>query len=390
MTYQANNITVRGRSVVYHDLKFEKVPITCTSALGNPYIRWVDTGMPQVPYQFLHCAFYLYQDKESALQGKNTGGTGFFISVPTEDGLGHHYGVTNWHVAVRQGFSCIRYATTSGLEVLEFDPSDWFFEPGKDDIAVIPLDIRTHGSIATFIATNLLLFPQAAIDAKISPGDDVLMIGRFIDLDARQTNMPAARLGHISTLPVEIEQPNGYKGECYVCDMHSRTGYSGSPVFVYRTIGSSMEWILDKDAKPLDITKSLFALLGVHCGQFLEELPVLRKRRPLSSEATTDQLYDEYIEGMSGMTCVIPAWRILDLLKRDDLKKLREKELKMRESIQGKTSRLNSESANENAPLVDPIGGDDILRAALNAPASPRVKPKAKPLKRGRARVSSK
>jgi hypothetical protein len=274
--------------------------------------------MPIIPYSLLNCAFYLYKDKADALAGTDAGGTGFFLALPTPDGLGHHYGITNYHVAVSGGYSCIRINRVSGLEVIEFGPDDWFFEPGKDDVAVVPLDIRQQGQIATFIGENLLLHPPAAAEERIGPGDDVFMVGRFVDLDARQTNIPAVRFGNISTLPVPLEQPNGYKGLCYCVDMHSRTGYSGSPVFVYRTPGNTLEWAMT--GGPIQIGKSVLAILGIHCGQFPEELPIKKKQKKVSKEAAlSEKAYEEYIEGMSGMTCVIPAWRIGELLHREDL-----------------------------------------------------------------------
>lgn len=299
--------------------------------------------MPIVPYSLLHCAFYLYRDKADALAGKDAGGTGFFLALPTTgnlDTLGHHYGVTNHHVAVSGGYSCVRINTASGVEVFEYGPEDWLFEPGKDDVAVVPLDIRQKGHIAMFIGENLLLHPQAVAEERIGPGDDVFMIGCFVDLDARQTNTPAVRFGNISTLPVAIEQPNGYRGLSYCVDMHSRTGYSGSPVFVYRTPGNTLEWAIS--GGPNTLGKSVLALLGIHWGQFPEELPIKRKQKKPSKETPLSRrAYEEYIVGMSGMTCVIPAWRISELLYREDLVEQRKKVEAMRKKTGASSSSIN-------------------------------------------------
>jgi hypothetical protein len=204
--------------------------------------------MPIVPSAFTNCAFFLYRNKADADAGKNAGGTGFLVATTTDDGLGHHYGVTNYHVAVSGGFSCVRINTANGTEVFEFGPEDWIFPPGGDDIAVVPLDLRQPGQVFLFIAEGLLLRPDVASEMRIGPGDNAFMVGRFIDIGARERNLPALRFGHISTLPVEIVQPNKHKGLCFCVDMHC----------------------------------------------------------------------------MSGMTCVIPAWRVLDLLNREDLRRQRE------------------------------------------------------------------
>lgn len=44
---------------------------------------------------------------------------------------------------------------------------------------------------------------------RIGIGDDVAMIGRFVDHDGGETNQPAARFGNISVMPTPIAQPTG-------------------------------------------------------------------------------------------------------------------------------------------------------------------------------------
>jgi hypothetical protein len=270
--------------------------------------------MPALAPEILYAVFFLYRDAEDARAGKNAGGTGFLLATPTEDKRGHHYGITNWHVAVKHGYSCIRINTTAGApEILAFGPEEWFFEPGKDDVAVIPLDLRRPGLLVYFIGSQVAVTEASAQEARIGPGDDVFMIGKFVDIESRETSTPALRFGNISTPPIPTIQPTGFDGASYCIDMHSRTGYSGSPVFIYRTPGSSLEWFVT--GRPPDLGSSLCALLGIHWGQFPEELAIKRRKtRDRKSESLSERAYDEYIEGMSGMTCVIPAWRITALL----------------------------------------------------------------------------
>jgi len=161
----------------------------------------------------------------------------------------------------------------------------------------------------------------------VGVGDNVFMIGLFIDHNGVSTDVPSARFGNISMLPnpkATIEQPTGYQSESYVVDMHSRTGFSGSPVYVYRTFGndltSSGEYEFDEFVQPEmddwggDIrgrvrVHNLFKLLGILWGQFPE-------RRELSDKSKLKQSRKDlvveggYVEGMSGMSCVIPTWDI--------------------------------------------------------------------------------
>src|SRR4029079_19473229 len=97
--------------------------------------------MPRIPHNVLNCAFYLYPSREAAESGESCGGTGFL--VVTRGAGSTAYGITNHHVAVRKGWSVSRLASPLGKpDILEFDPSDWSFISGGDDLAAveIPLD----------------------------------------------------------------------------------------------------------------------------------------------------------------------------------------------------------------------------------------------------------
>jgi len=306
--------------------------------------------------------------------------------MDSHDGpLGHHYGVTNYHVAKARGYSCIRVNTLNGPDVFEFGPEDWIHDPGKDDIAVIPLVTQQGGLIVTWIGQNYLLHEKAVEEEAIGPGDDIFMVGRFVDLDNKETNKPALRFGNISTFPIKVEQSaTGYPGLSYCIDMHSRTGYSGSPVFVYRTLGSTLQWAAGRQ---INAASSLLCLLGIHWGQFPEKLKIKREIGRLSEEVSTEGESYEYIVGMSGMTLVIPAWRITELLNRDDLVELRKKEEAMREKRVQKEDSMPpvSEVADSSeAPSKKEIAKatDETLRTMLGTPPRPHAKPERAQVKR--------
>jgi hypothetical protein len=139
---------------------------------------------------------------------------------------------------------------------------------------------------------------------QVGVGEDVFMMGLFIDNEVPSHNVPMARFGNISLMPSDsapIMQPHGVKNGSFVLDMHSRAGFSGSPVFMYRTLGSDLEF--KPDLKGLS-TEALFKFIGIHWGQFAETFKVHRG----------DKVREYKIEGMSGMSCAIPAWRIRTLL----------------------------------------------------------------------------
>lgn len=274
----------------------------------------------------LDSVFFLYMTEDDAKAGVNAKATGFIVSVGDGNWLSKdwdYYGVTTWHAAVRDGNSIIRInREDGGTDILPFDPCDWHFIPGGDDVAVVPLQFDNNVHRAGSVSSSLF---AGKIDAEwrrnqhgIGVGDDVFMLGLFVDHEGHATNTPKARFGNISMMAAAdapIEQPNGYKGESYILDMHSRDGFSGSPVFMYRTFGGDLTapsevHLPNLDSLPLRggatlRSKPIFAFLGMHWGQFSEPMEVLER-----AESSKPQ----YLKGRSGMTCVIPSWKILEVL----------------------------------------------------------------------------
>ena len=125
------------------------------------------------------------------------------------------------------------------------------------------------------------------------------MVGRFIDHDGGQTNRPAVRFGNVSIAAGHVAgMPNSDENIEYYClDMHSRTGFSGAPVFAYRTSGVDLRQQNSVHQWPWH--PPALGLLGIHCSQFPEELK--------ASDGKT-------ISGLSGMTVALPSWHIADLI----------------------------------------------------------------------------
>jgi hypothetical protein len=225
--------------------------------------------------------------------------------------------------------------------------------------------------------------PDAIGSEQIAVGEDVFMIGLFLDHGGTMINIPSARFGNVSMLPnakATIKQPTGYLGESYVVDMHSRTGFSGSPVYAFRTIGADLtnrtsldfgSFIVDDGISKIQpgsydagsaklSTHVMFHLIGIHWGQFPERWE-LRERESLS-EAHRNQLIVNggYIQGMSGMTCVIPTWHIDEVMDMPELKKHR-----------AKKAAVSSEPVAESSPPAsgeNPIHREDfdkLLGAAV-------------------------
>lgn len=294
--------------------------------------------MPKIQAEIIQSVFYLYNDKRSAELGMDAQGTGFLVATLGQ-AVHHVYGVTNKHVACR-GASVIRLNTSKGVKVFDFGPEDWESHPDGDDVAAVPINLDWWNYQVAAIPIRLFV-PEDSTDIFV--GDDVFMIGLFVDHEGREKNNPLVRFGNLSMLAsndTPIRHGN-FLQESHIVDMHSRSGFSGSPVFVYRTFGSNltnraeerididMNPLIDRmdpvrgnsrDGRPVEtrvFPQSVFHLLGIHWAQFpekweLKNLEVVKEESSNARYLVTDKTY---VDGVSGMTCVVPAKKILQLLR---------------------------------------------------------------------------
>ena len=280
--------------------------------------------MPRIPPRFLNCVTYFYEDAGKAEWGQNPRGTGFVIFYPTAiEGRSLACLVTNRHL-IEAGHHTLRLEKRGGdgSTIFKAEPSKWF-SLDKYDIAVTPLPPSlVHEHQIHLVPTSALLTQERKENEQIGVGEDVFMVGLYVDLPALGKRPPSVRFGNISVDPYPIEQFDGSKAESYCIDMRSRGGYSGSPVFVYRTPGYDLEDQLASDLSESSILLSganHLSLLGIHWGQFPEIWEVTSdgalKDEAGASEVKEPLLTDgRYIKGLSGMTCVLPAWSILEVL----------------------------------------------------------------------------
>jgi hypothetical protein len=296
------------------DFEFEKIEVLCQSSCGTKYTRRLPIGMPHLPPIILDSVFFLYESKKDAEEGKNIGGTGMFVSVTAEDRRAGNflYAVTNWHVAVRDGCSVIRLnKRDGGCMILNFDPSEWEFKSKWHDLAIISPDIASAKELKiSAIAEEMFVSDEELKSGLIGAGEDIFMIGRFIDHDGVSTNVPAARFGHISVMPQLIEQETGAIDKpSYILDLHSRTGFSGSPVFVYRTFGTE----LLPEGNYTNRTERFVKFLGLHWGSFPEQWE-LKYEKAAVAHAKSLSTNPEYVKGMSGMSLAVPGSAILEMI----------------------------------------------------------------------------
>jgi hypothetical protein len=158
-------------------------------------------------------------------------------------------------------------------------------------------------------------------------GEDVFMIGRFVDFDGGLANKPALRFGAISMFNAKIKQETEYIGYSTILDMRSRSGFSGSPVFAYRNNGMISRQITmgatnpRSDLRPRNWgsgTDTIVKIIGFHWGQFPEPWELKFKEANSSPRSIEGE---SYIEGMSGMTCIVPSKDVLRVMSMSEITK---------------------------------------------------------------------
>jgi len=285
-----------------------------------------------IPNSFLDSAIYIYPSEEAARNGSGVGASGFVVC--TEDEAGNtkdYYAVTNAHVI--EGIArnagqrvALRVNRHDGsAEVVATNIDEWTPHPSGDDVAICKVSPThewkfTHFSESTFLKPEYLhdqisldTPPKAVIPIsktddeekwqevhKIGVGDDVVVIGRYAQHPGRDRNIPAVRFGHISMVPIDpVEQAdrNGFMQESILVECQSISGLSGSPV-ISQTRLDHLEKTPTSSSTRYD---QMVLLVGVDWGHFdlkgeIAEIPSSTVRVP------------------SGMMCVVPAWKISEIL----------------------------------------------------------------------------
>lgn len=275
--------------------------------------------MPRIDDNYLDCVIYLYPTKEVAMQGKKIGGTGFLVALPSEVEGFYYYAVTNSHV-IREGRSpVIRLNTKEGAtDILELKDGDWIHHPDHDNLAVTPIALHSDNFKYQALNRDLVFIDKYFIaEHDIGIGDDVFMVGRFINHEGTQSNIPALRFGNIAMMPEEpVKHHKGHMQESFLVEMRSIGGYSGSPVFVY--IPAFSQRPREAGVHP-GLARSKPRLLGVDWGH------ILREEKIIDGSGNPHSLGWK-VKTNTGMAAVVPAWRLNDLLNIGELVTQRQKE----------------------------------------------------------------
>lgn len=227
-----------------------------------------------------------------------------------------------------------------GIRYIELEPTDWHWRKRDNG----PLDFEADLAIAdvtdylpyraetlsfeddiTFLDESSFITPDFLCQNNIGIGDQTIMIGLFADHQNAEKNVPVGRLGNIAATPdgvcpVRLGLSDRLACPSFLNDMRSRSGFSGSPVWFWRSELDDMNTWRSNGEYPIQMRplRALFRLIGIHRGQF-------RERATLQAAESETVLRDgSKVDIASSMTVVIPAWNITTLLDADVFEHMRQ------------------------------------------------------------------
>lgn len=292
--------------------------------------------MPRIPDRWLKSVVHLYFSSADALAGEPYGGTAFLVAVKGTE-LPPSTPLTTWDERtrfeedsslarslyvvtadhnIRGGATAVRFTTvpaTAGPFILQTSAQEWRRRP-EHDLAVLPVELDTSRVDFDAVPATRIEYepaPHLGSEGPVRPGDDVFMVGRFVERSGRPHNEVQVRFGNVSMLPGDPINTSAGGLVAYLAEMRSRSGFSGSPVFVFRpsygaVLGGSdgMQWA---------------GLLGIDHGAYTEEYEV----RTREGEETNLMM-----RGLSPLAVVVPSARLADLLMDEEFVKMRKENQK--------------------------------------------------------------
>lgn len=314
--------------------------------------------MPYVDPRLRDCAIYLYPSVQMARDGAHFGGTGFLVAVPSRvvPTVGYLYAITNEHVIRPSGGvpnPVIRLNDTSGAtDILNLKAHEWLPHPGGDDVAATALVLGDDHQVH-WINREEFITREDLDQYQIGPGDECFMVGRQIYHDGKQRNEPVLRFGNLAMLPQPIWQPGRRRDqESFLVEMHTLSGFSGSPVIVHWvTVGGRAEPQQPKGGVAYaSLVTNRAWLLGVDWG-FIPAVPTLLDDR-------TDRTRFN-----SGMSAVVPAWKVAELLDRKEFAVTRKKKDQEIAELLGKEGAATEASAGDAVGNLEPPGPNSSPKA---------------------------
>jgi hypothetical protein len=334
--------------------------------------------MPRLNPIFERSVFFLYSTDPNTGKRKGPTGTGVLVSLEAESAEAswydtHFYAVTCQHLAPR-GSSIIRINTDDGKSrFIATKADDWQWLQGHDDLAAIDLTERLNrtNDVISFIPKRLFATKEFIVEMELGIGEDGFMLGLFENVPGKKRNLVAGRFGNLSLLAdkdTKIKQGNDSWCPSHIFDIRSRPGFSGSPVFVYRTPSGDLRDTVEYRPPPrvrhfvegtiksnpeADARWSVFIteaaknqfirLLGIHTAQYKDTVTAYKVEK-VQAESDAIIRDGDKLHIPNSMAVVAPAWEILKLLDHPTFQEQRHEREKIMKKKKNKTNEAEPES----------------------------------------------
>jgi len=264
----------------------------------------------QVPDEVRKCVVFLCCNTG---QGMQLFGTAFFVGEQIE-GTDHSlfFLVTAKHVIEairRKSVDQKVYVRINVSEVestlMESDIELWVFHPSNSsiDVAILPFAPPSEFDYLVYplsAAATVDRIPKLGIGV----GDEVFLVGLFINHAGSKRNIPIVRVGNIAGMPEEPVQTQQGLMDAYLIEARSIGGLSGSPVFVH------LPPVRFREGKPKFLQGDYFYLLGLMHGHW--DLPL----------SDTDMIGEDVLNKQAinmGIAIVAPVSKILEVINHPNL-----------------------------------------------------------------------
>jgi hypothetical protein len=277
---------------------------------------------------------------------KTWGGTAFLVAIPWEamPEWSSTYVVTARHnlqraqrtIEERGGTLCLRMNGLQPDEVVVVrigDDIKWLVPADLgSDVAVLNWTPPTDRVEYTRISRSMVVTAAFADRERIGLGDELAIVGLFAKRAGSDRNLPIVRSGVIAAAPSE-PLVNGLTGApmegCYLAELRSIGGLSGSPVFVILSYGRTL-W----GDSPSIRHESTLALLGLIHGHW-----DISKKEFLAIDWDDDEPLN------TGIAVIVPMTDALSLIDQ-------ESEVAKRQALAA-AERLGTGSAAQRVTLPD-------------------------------------
>ncbi len=261
-----------------------------------------------------------------------------FLATIKGDPFWTGYVVTASHIIEGAGNRrlYLRVNTEAGFDYIEINREEWFIHDHYD-VAIVrvkwtgeqPYKLYSiypeqfvHADYSLQIPAPSVTGPGIPPSIQVGTGDQISIIGLFVQHYGRSKSLPIVRTGTIARMPsapVRYKRPGSTYSEqvAYLVEFHSHGGLSGSPVYVHRPIpmlrqalanqpGSASSvpvWIQDPEDNVINF-------LGLVSGHFdIDQVA-----------ATTGDIDGTVTVAINaGIAVVTPAEAVRELLWRDDV-----------------------------------------------------------------------